>query len=411
MSVRRKGPKDPKTGKNTGPYFIDIDTRKLFNVSDRLKPRVRRNSIVQTRRGAEQYERQVRQQLLDGTFEQKRKEIPTFEKWFEGRFWREWVIAQMNKPSEQENKKCIFRCHLKERFGHLRLDEIVYGNHIPDYRASLVERVQDEEFGLKRVNNILAVLSKALHYAEDQRLIDRAPKVGLFKIERPEIVWWELEQYSRILAAAKAEDPMWYAAVCLAGEAGLRIGEVRALKWERDIDLIAGTVTVNEQTRKGITGTPKGRTRRTIPMTATLMEAIKGLSVVRRGYVVRNDDGTPTRDGQDTHAILRICRKAGLPERAWHCLRHTFGTHSALFGVNPWRLQAWMGHKNIEETMRYVHVSEGHMRPIPAEVLAAGQSEPDFDRRIMKMLGARIKVKMGAGNREEKSGSDQVTAL
>jgi hypothetical protein len=162
MSVRRKGPKDPKTGKNTGPYFIDIDTRKLFNVPDRLKPRVRRVSIVQTRRGAEQYERQVRQQLLDGTFEQKRKEIPTFEKWFEGRFWREWVIAQGNKPSEQESKKCIFRCHLKERFGNLQLDEIVEGNHIPDYKASLMERVENEEIGLKRMNNILAVLSKAM---------------------------------------------------------------------------------------------------------------------------------------------------------------------------------------------------------------------------------------------------------
>jgi site-specific recombinase XerD len=33
--------------------------------------------------------------------------------------------------------------------------------------------------------------------------------------------------------------------------------------------------------------------------------------------------------------------------------------------VNPWRLQAWMGHKRIDETMIYVHVAETHRRDLP----------------------------------------------
>jgi hypothetical protein len=61
-------------------------------------------------------------------------------------------------------------------------------------------------------------------------------------------------------------------------------------------------------------------------------------------------------------------------------LRHTFGTHAALFGVNPWRLQSWMGHKRIDETMIYVHVAENHRREIPECVLEAGHGEPDPDR-------------------------------
>jgi hypothetical protein len=28
-----------------------------------------------------------------------------------------------------------------------------------------------------------------------------------------------------------------------------------------------------------------------------------------------------------------------------------------MFGVNPWTLMTWMGHKTITETMRYVHAS------------------------------------------------------
>jgi hypothetical protein len=43
----------------------------------------------------------------------------------------------------------------------------------------------------------------------------------LRKVERPEIVTWSLEEYARLLAVTKALDPMWYAACCLAGEAGL----------------------------------------------------------------------------------------------------------------------------------------------------------------------------------------------
>ncbi len=368
--------------------MIDID----FVHSNGRRERIRKVSPVQTRRGAEQFERQIREQLLSGSYGMEEKEVPKFGDWFWGRFWREHVIGSLNKPSEQESKESIYRCHLKKRFHNMRLDEIASGGHIADFRASLVERSNRGEISLKRINNILAVLSKALRYAEDQRIIPQAPKVGLFKLERPEIEWWEVEEYSRLLAAAKAEDSMWYAAVCIAGEAGLRVGEIRALIWERDIDLTAGTLTVNEQIRKGITGTPKGRTRRKIPMTTALVAAIKSLSVVRREYVVRNEDGSPYRDGQTSNMIYRICRLEGLPERAWHCLRHSFGTHSALFGVNPWRLQSWMGHKTITETLRYVHVAEDHMRPLPDEILEDSKGMVDPDRRILKMLAARCRV-------------------
>jgi len=131
------------------------------------------------------------------------------------------------------------------------------------------------------------------------------------------------------------------------------------------VDLIAGTITVSEQTRHGITGTPKGGRRRVVPMSPTLIDALKALRVVRAGYVVRNLDGTAMKDGQSSHALRRILRLAGLPERGWHSLRHSFGTHAALVGVNPWRLQAWMGHNRIDETMLYVHVASSHPRPLP----------------------------------------------
>ncbi len=315
-----------------------------------------------------------------------RKECPTFREWFKGRFWLEWVVGRKNKPTEVRSKNIIFANHLEPWFGDMPLDEIDVGE-IARFRAALV----GSGLGDKRINNILAVLSKPLKYALDCEVIAKAPKIGMFKVERPEIVVWDFEQYARLLAAAKIEGEDWYAAVCLAGEAGLRVGEVKALRWREDVDMIARTLTVNQQTCNGVTTTPKGRTRRTVAMTVTLHDALKRMSVIREGFVVRDLDGTAKTDGQADGTLRRICRRAGLPARVWHTLRHGFGTHAAMFGVNPWRLQTWMGHKRIDETMIYVHVAESHMRELP-EHIRAHLSEPDPDVRILKMLGARGKT-------------------
>jgi integrase len=321
--------------------------------------------------------------------------LPTFAEWFTGRFWEEWVIGSKNKPSERAAKRSIYQHHLGPFFGAMRLDAIDTGV-VARFRAGLIQRPEGTRpLSEKRINNILAVLSKALHYAARVRLIGHVPEIGVLRVERPEIVAWEIEEYARILVAAKREGIEWYVASCLAGEAGLRIGEVRGLRWAEDVDLVAGTITVSQQEHKGEVGTPKGRTRRTIPMTERLLDALRSLPVVRTGRVVL-PDGEALTDGRTTHAIYRICRRAGLPERAWHTLRHAFGTHAAMFGVNPWRLQTWMGHKRIDETMRYVHVAEAHHRPLPDVVLAAGDAQRDPDRRVLAMLGARGQLATGA---------------
>jgi integrase len=310
--------------------------------------------------------------------------VITFGDWFKGRFWREWVIAQKNKPTEIRSKKIIYELHLEPRFKDTPLDEIDV-SVIAQLRADLVEKKLSE----KRINNILAVLSKPLRYAAECNLIAKVPRMGMFKVERPEIVAWDFAQYAHILTAAKAEGPEWYAGVCLAGEAGLRVGEVKALRWREDVDMIARTITVNQQTRNNETTTPKGRTRRSIPMTGTLHAALKQLETIREGFVVRNRDGSQKTDGEADAVMRRICRRAGLPVHGFHRLRHSFGTHAALFGVNPWRLQAWMGHKRIDETMLYVHVAGAHARELPEEIRAASIGDADPDARILRMLGAR----------------------
>jgi integrase len=81
-------------------------------------------------------------------------------------------------------------------------------------------------------------------------------------------------------------------------------------------------ITVNQQVRHEAVGTPKGRTRRTIPMTDTRLEALRGPEEIRTAYVIRNLDGTAKTDNQSKNVSYRLCRWAGLPERGWRVLRH-----------------------------------------------------------------------------------------
>lgn len=413
MSVRR----DPRTGNwffRTKVRTPDGRKPRLFGTPGTPGPY---HDLAQTRVGALEAEQRAIKEALTPKPSlqeklQERKEVPTFGVWFNGRFWQEWVIGERNKPSEQIAKRSAFKIYLEPAFGRLRLDEIGI-EQIQQLRATMVTK----QLTPKTINNVMAVLSKALRYAVDVGLIEKVPRIRLRKIDRPEIEAWTIEEYAKLLAGALEESPFWYAAECLAGDAGLRIGEIRELKWE-DVDLINGYLHVRRQAGNGHIGTPKGRTSRIVPMTSRLIAALEALPVdagvcdlkgrpVREGYVLHNQDkhdpenttgqNTPLRDAQTSHATYRICARAGLPGNGWHKSRHAFGTHAALFGVNPWQLMEWMGHKRIDETMGYVHIAQ-RQRSVPAALVAAGMNETDPTSRVLAMLAARGSVVAADGN-------------
>jgi hypothetical protein len=76
---------------------------------------------VNTRRGAERYERKVREALLAGTLRKEVKEVPTLEA-FQARFLDYSEVN--NKQSTVYAKRWVLREHLVPAFGRRRLDEI-----------------------------------------------------------------------------------------------------------------------------------------------------------------------------------------------------------------------------------------------------------------------------------------------
>lgn len=338
----------------------------------------------------------------------EKRPVPTFDNWFNGRFWTERVLGAprgANSAGEQESKTLIYGKWLREPFGPLPLNRIdaevintfrarVRALKRPDGKRAVAE---------KTLNNILAVLSTPLQYAAQCGVIARAPHVGVAKVERPEIEWIDFHQTAALVAAARDDlRPEMLLAVLLDYEQGFRIGEIRELRFD-DVDMRARTITVNRQVRtvrvpgssgkatyQDVVGPPKGRRRRVVPMTPAVYEALRGR--VRTGFVVSAEVGHRVTKEMVRCAMERIAKRAGLDKKisAWHIGRHTFATHAAILGVNPWDLNQWMGHGSMEETMRYADLARAQGIPIPPELLAAGAGIVDPTQRILAQLSARL---------------------
>lgn len=383
--------------------------RKVIKLANGTKVRISGTPNVNTKQAAESAEREhidraQRDAVIEGYAPgaTKRHLVPTLSEWFRGdargeaeyvgRFWTEYVLGEKdNRPGTRAEKRKVFERHLEPELGAMRLDEIDL-SVVNALRAALRAKAADRRRGDRPLSektraNILGVLATALRYAEASGAIARAPVIKVKAVPPPPIECWTFEEYGRLLGASSGEDEPWPTAILLAGEAALRIGEILALEWA-DLDLVANTITVARQERQGVIGPPKGGKPRTVPMTARLAEHLRGVPRIRTGRVVVRA-GEPMTQGEAMHALYRTCRRAGLPERLWHRLRHSFATHAALLGVNPIRLQHWLGHSTLNMTLRYIHFAEAHAWPIGDGVLTAGAELLHPDRRVIAQLGAR----------------------
>jgi integrase len=146
---------------------------------------------------------------------------------------------------------------------------------------------------------------------------------------------------------------------------GLRQGELIALRW-RDVDWTAARVRVRQNYVLGEFGTPKSkRSTRSVPMAdpvAAELERLYQATEARTGSPPRDDElvfADPLTGGPLNKKMVLQRFRAALeaarldPARRFHDLRHTFGTQMAAAGVAMRTLQEWMGHRDIQTTMRY----------------------------------------------------------
>ena len=66
---------------------------------------------------------------------------------------------------------------------------------------------------------------------------------------------------------------------------------------------------------------------------------------------------TPMPIGSLQRLIVVARKELGLPEATAHTLRHSFATHLVEAGASLHTVQALLGHKNIQTTMVYLHLT------------------------------------------------------
>lgn len=326
------------------------------------RERIRQRSTVNTKRGAEEFERLLRERILygkplDGS-DPAVVVIPAFEDWMNE--FLDTYCETNTKPSVRKERRCIARLHLVPFFGRTRID-LIGPREIEKFKA----RVLETGVSAKRLKNILAVLSRMLRYAEEVGIIEHAPRVRMPKIPPTKFDFLSDDELARLLQAASYKQQN-HAMVLIGADAGLRKGEIVGMEWG-DVDFHAHHLTVRrsvwrEDSGESFVDSPKSGRDRRIPMTSRLEHALRAHRHLRGDRIFCNDDGTELRPGQLEVALRTSCRRAGLRQVGWHTLRHTFASHLAQRGGSPKVIMELLGHADLTTTLRYLHLSPVHHR-------------------------------------------------
>jgi integrase len=143
--------------------------------------------------------------------------------------------------------------------------------------------------------------------------------------------------------------------ILIAFRHGLRASELVGLQWHQ-IELDAGRLHVQRAKR----GTPSVHPIRG--------DEIRALRRLRRehpteAYCFVSERGGPMSALGFHHLMARLGKASGMPFAVHpHMLRHATGFALANRGVDTRSLQAYLGHKNIQHTVRYTELAADRFR-------------------------------------------------
>lgn len=159
------------------------------------------------------------------------------------------------------------------------------------------------------------------------------------------------EEYATLLTAAdKKGDPFWCAAIRIGRKTGYRLGDIAGMEWD----------VLRTEPGKIIVWTEKRDQRVAQVMEDDLLAVFLQLQEKPEDQVYIFPHERQIHRDPDTRAQLsvqfsRICKKAGIVGKSFHCLRHTRATEVFRQTGDIELTKQLMGHGNVKTTEGYVH--------------------------------------------------------
>ncbi|MBB2145743.1 tyrosine-type recombinase/integrase [Pedobacter sp. LMG 31464] len=225
--------------------------------------------------------------------------------------------------------------------------------------------------GQKSVKDILIVLNMVLKFAGKRKWLDYVPFDILYPTDREksEVAVLNRSDQKKVMGYVEANFTFRNLGIFMCLSAGMRIGEVCALKWE-DVDTEQGVIRVRrtiqriyvvdegERRTELVIDTPKTKNSiRDIPMGKDLLRMLKPMKkIVNSSFFVLTNEARPTEPRTYRSYYMKMMEELKMPRLKFHGLRHSFATRCIESRCDYKTVSVLLGHSNITTTLNlYVH--------------------------------------------------------
>lgn len=290
---------------------------------------------------------------------------------------REWFIVQSAKHKEATLLKyhTVVDTHILPAFGTMEIDKIKETEIAEFISKKMISGnlKTGKPLSASYVRLILVIMTSILDYSASMGYSSAIKYRFATKFIQHKSKTDVLEQNNRIILekyTAACVNPV-STGIALALHAGLRIGEVCALRWE-DVDAqnriihIRHTVSRIQNNDMSVDSKtclildePKTITsRRDIPINSNLLDILKKMHQISDSDYVVSDAKDFVSPRTFEYRFHKELEKAGIMRINFHKLRHTFATRCIEVGIDTKTVSELLGHASVNITLNtYVHSS------------------------------------------------------